>query len=47
MKDTGIVRNKAKVIGIIKNAKRFQAIREMFGSFQKYLESLDKTNNYA
>jgi len=47
MRDTGIVRNKAKILGIIKNAKRFQAIKEMFGSFQAYVDSLDKTNNYA
>jgi 3-methyladenine DNA glycosylase Tag len=47
LKDTGIVRNKSKIEGIIKNAKRFQVIEKVFGSFQGYIDSLDKTNNYA
>lgn len=35
--DEGIVRNKLKVRSAIQNAKAFLAIREEFGSFDKYL----------
>lgn len=45
--DSSIVRNRAKIIAAINNAKQFQAIRKEHGSFQRYLESLDKSNNYA
>jgi len=47
MKDPGIVRNKGKIQATIQNAIRFQAIRKHFGSFQAYIDSLDKSNNYA
>ncbi len=47
LKDPGIVRNKGKVQAIIQNAQNFVAIEKRFGSFQKYLDSLDKSNNYA
>jgi 3-methyladenine DNA glycosylase Tag len=47
LNDTGIVRNKSKIEGIIKNAKRFQVIEKVFGGFRGYLDSLDKSNNYA
>lgn len=46
MKDEGIVRNRSKIEAIIYNAQGFKALREQFGSFQAYLESLDKSNNY-
>jgi len=46
LKDTGIVRNKGKIKAIIQNAQNFVAIQKRFGSFQKYLDSLDKSNNY-
>lgn len=46
MHDSGIVRNRAKILATIENAKEFQKIRKKFGSFQKYLDSL-KSNNYA
>ena len=47
MSDAGIVRNRAKIIAAINNAKQFQNIRKDYGSFQSYLDSLDKSNNYA
>ncbi|MGD0644592.1 MAG: DNA-3-methyladenine glycosylase I [Candidatus Bathyarchaeia archaeon] len=47
MKDAGIVRNKGKIQATIQNAIRFKAIEKLFGSFQAYLDSLDKSNNYA
>ena len=47
MKDEGIIRNRGKLQAIILNARQFQEICKQFGSFQKYLDSLDKSNNYA
>ncbi len=35
--DAGIIRNKAKVRGTIKNAQAFIAIRKEFGSFDNYI----------
>jgi len=47
MGDPGIVRNKGKIKAIIQNAQNFTAIEKHYGSFQKYLDSLDKSDNYA
>ena len=47
VRDAGIVRNRAKIIATINNAKQFQEIRKEYGSFQYYLDNLDKSNNYA
>ena len=47
LKDEGIVRNKSKVCATIQNAQEFSSIRKQHGSFQAYLDSLDKSNNYA
>ena len=47
MKDPGIIRNKGKIKAIIQNAQNFKAIEKQYGSFQKYLDSLDKSDNYA
>jgi len=47
MSDKGIVRNQAKIAATISNAKQFQNIKKKFGSFQSYLDSLDKSKNYA
>jgi DNA-3-methyladenine glycosylase I len=47
MSDTGIVRNRAKIIAAINNAKQLQTIKTEHGSFQSYLDKLDKSNNYA
>ena len=37
MADAGIVRNQAKILAAIQNAKVFLAIQEEFGSFDRYL----------
>ena len=47
MGDAGIVRNRAKIIATINNAKQLQNIKKEHGSFQSYLDRLDKSNNYA
>lgn len=47
MIDKGIVRNRRKIEATIKNAKEFQKIQKKSGSFQAYLDSLDKSQNYA
>ena len=45
--DASIVRNRAKITATINNAKQFKNIRREHGSFQSYLDSLDKSHNYA
>lgn len=47
MNDGGIVRNKGKILAIIQNAKEFERIKKAHGSFQAYLDSLDKSHNYS
>lgn len=47
MKDASIVRNRAKIIATIDNARQFQNIRKEYGSFRSYLDNLDKSSNYA
>ena len=47
MNDTSIVRNRAKIIAAVNNAKQFQTIKKEYGSFQRYLDSLDKSDNYS
>jgi len=37
MKDPGIVRNKLKIESTVSNARAFQAVRDEFGSFDRYL----------
>ncbi|MCJ8210627.1 DNA-3-methyladenine glycosylase I [Mucilaginibacter sp. RS28] len=39
MQDAGIIRNRAKIVGAIANARLFLAIQKEFGSFDKYLYS--------
>ena len=46
MHDPEIIRNKGKIQAIIQNAQNFKAIEKRFGSFQKYLDSLDTSSNY-
>ena len=43
MLDSGIIRNKQKILATIKNAKSFLAVQKEFGSFSKYIWSF--TNN--
>ena len=47
LEDEGIIRNSQKIEATLYNAKEFQAIIEEFGSFSKYLDSLDKSENYS
>jgi len=47
MQDTGIVRNRSKIEATIYNAQGFKAIKKTCGSFQQYLDSLDKSDNYT
>ena len=47
MKNQGIVRNRAKIMGTILNAREFQSIKKEFGSFKSYIDSLDKSDNYS
>jgi len=47
MNDTSIVRNRAKIVAAVNNAKEFQTIKKEYGSFQRYLDSLDKSDNYS
>lgn len=46
LNDRGIIRNKYKLHAIVENAKQFQQIRRQYGSFQAYLDSFDKSDNY-
>jgi DNA-3-methyladenine glycosylase I len=46
IRDPGIIRNKGKIKAIIQNAQNFIAIEKQYGSFPKYLDSLDKSNDY-
>jgi len=45
--DQGVIRNRFKIHAIIENAKKFQQIKNQCGSFQAYLDNLDKSNNYS
>jgi DNA-3-methyladenine glycosylase I len=45
--DSRIIRNKGKIQAIIRNAITFCAIKKQYGSFQKYLDNLDKSENYS
>ncbi len=47
MGDTEIVGNRAKITATVNNARQMQAIRKEFGSFQKYIDSFDKSENYV
>jgi 3-methyladenine DNA glycosylase Tag len=42
-----MIRHQGKIQATILNAHQFQTIRKQYGSFQNYLNRIDKTNNYA
>jgi DNA-3-methyladenine glycosylase I len=44
--DAGIIRNKQKIMATLHNAEEFKRIAEEHGSFRKWLDGLDKGNNY-
>ncbi|MGC9781540.1 MAG: DNA-3-methyladenine glycosylase I [Candidatus Heimdallarchaeota archaeon] len=46
VEDAGIIRNSKKIEATIFNAQEFVKIQEEYGSFSKYLPTLDKANNY-
>ena len=47
MADSSIVRNRKKISATIHNSNQFQKIRKEFGSFQLYLDGLDKSKDYS
>jgi 3-methyladenine DNA glycosylase Tag len=47
MNNPSIVRNRAKILATTNNARQFQNIAKGFGSFQRFIDSIDKSNNYA
>jgi DNA-3-methyladenine glycosylase I len=47
MKDEGIVRNRGKICAIIYDAVQFRDIKRQCGSFQSFIDSLDKSKNYV
>ncbi len=46
LEDARIIRNAQKIEAAIYNANEFLKIKDEFGSFLKYLNTLDKSNNY-
>ena len=42
LKDPTIIRNTAKIIAVIENARMFQNLRKEHGSFKKFLQSIRK-----
>ena len=47
LNDEGIVRNRGKVQAIILNARELKKIQKEYGTFPKYIDSLDKSKNYS
>ena len=47
MQDKGIIRNRRKILATIYNAREFKRIASEHGSFQHWVDSLDKGNNYS
>ena len=45
-KEIDIKNSKEKIASIVTNAIRFQIIKNIFGSFQSYIESLNTETNY-
>lgn len=47
MEDEGIIRNRRKIQATIHNAQEFERIAAEHGSFQLWIDSMDKADNYA
>ncbi len=47
LKNPDLIRHKGKIQAVIQNAKNFQLIEKTYGSFPKYLSTLNKSSNYA
>ena len=46
LSDSGILRNRAKIEATLVNAIVFMKIKEEFGSFRDFMDTLDKSENY-
>ena len=46
LSDSGILRNRAKIEATIVNAMVFLKIKEEFGTFRDFMDTLDKSENY-
>ena len=44
--DPGIIRNRSKIMAAIENAREFERVAAEAGSFQRWLDGIDKANNY-
>ncbi|MCW4051346.1 MAG: DNA-3-methyladenine glycosylase I [Candidatus Bathyarchaeota archaeon] len=44
--DPSIIRNKRKILATLHNAREFERITKERKSFQKWLDGIDKSNNY-
>jgi DNA-3-methyladenine glycosylase I len=44
--DASIIRNKPKIVATIENAREFERVTAESGSFQRWLDGLDKAHNY-
>jgi DNA-3-methyladenine glycosylase I len=47
MNDSGIIRNRQKIMATIQNAEEFQRIAKEHDSFKRWLEEMDKSTNYS
>ena len=47
LSNSKIVRNRKKILATIHNAREFESIVHEHGSVSKWLDSLDKSNNYS
>jgi len=47
IEDKGIIRNQQKIEATIHNAQEFLKIKQEYGSFHSFLDSLDKSENYS
>jgi 3-methyladenine DNA glycosylase Tag len=47
LSNPAVIRHRGKIQAIITNARNFEAVEKLYGSFSKYLDGLDKSDNYA
>jgi len=47
MSDREIVRNQRKILATVHNAGEFRRIAKEYGSFQRWIDGLDKSGNYV
>ena len=46
VEDAGIIRNRQKILATIHNAREFERIAVEYGTFQGWLDSIDRSHNY-